>query len=174
MLPKLFITDVDGVLTDGGMYYDEQGNELKKFNTSDSAGVSFLKLLGIPVAMMTGENTAIVQSRAEKLKIDFVYQGAQNKLKIAEQLLSKMGITFSEVAYIGDDMNDIFLLKKVGFPASPANAPDYVKKYAKYITTSKGGEGSFREFVETILKENNLLESVIENYLTQILNEKIQ
>lgn len=173
MLPKLFITDVDGVLTDGGMYYDEQGNEWKKFNTSDSAGVSFLRLLGIPLVIMTGENTAIVQRRAEKLKIEIVFQGVRNKLKKAERLLSEMNIAISEVAYMGDDMNDIPLLNKVGFPASPANAPDYVKKYAKYITTSKGGEGAFREFVETVLKENDQLEFVVEKYFAGILNEKI-
>ena len=154
MLPKLVITDIDGVWTDGGMYYDQTGNEWKKFNTSDSAGVLFCKKLNIPVAIITGEETAIVQRRAEKLKIDYLFQGVNDKLAIAEELCEKLNISLSEVAYIGDDIGDVELLKAVYWSATPSNAPDYIKKFVKYITMKRGGEGAFREFVEILINDS--------------------
>jgi len=162
---KLVLTDIDGVWTDGGMYYDQQGNELKKFNTSDSAGVLFCRLMKIPVGIVTGEETDIVKHRGEKLKMDYVFQGVKDKLKLALDICKQLGITLEEVAYMGDDINDIKLLEQVGFAGSPANAPDYVKKFAHVVTTNKGGEGAFREFVETLLKNENQLEHVLEKYL---------
>ena len=163
---KLFITDIDGVWTDGGMYYDETGNEWKKFNTADSAGVLFLRLLNIPVAIITGENTTIVKRRAEKLKITHLFMGVGNKLQVAQQLCSSLNISLSEVAYIGDDINDIELLKAVGLSAAPGNAPDYIKKIANWVVPVKGGDGAFRAFVEKYLSEVNLLESAIEKFLS--------
>ena len=161
MLPKLIITDIDGVWTDGGMYYDQSGNEWKKFNTSDSAGVLFCKKLNIPVCIITGENTEIVKRRADKLKIDFLYQGINNKFQVAQDLCMNLKISLSEVAYIGDDIGDIALLKAAGFSAAPANAPDYIKVIVHYVTKLKGGEGAFREFVEHILSHENKLEEVL-------------
>jgi YrbI family 3-deoxy-D-manno-octulosonate 8-phosphate phosphatase len=152
MLPRLVITDIDGVWTDGGMYYDQTGNEWKKFNTYDSAGVLFCHKLGIPVAIITGEETEIVRRRAEKLGVEFVYQGAKNKLEVAKILIKKLDISMEEVAYIGDDLNDMELLDEVGFSASPANAPDYIKNRVNFVTKKKGGEGAFREFIEYLLK----------------------
>ena len=102
-LPKLVITDIDGVWTDGGMYYDQTGNELKKFNTSDSAGILFCKKLNIPVCIITGENTDIVKRRSEKLKIDYLYQGISNKLEVATSLCTQLNISLNDVAFIGDD-----------------------------------------------------------------------
>lgn len=127
-LPKLVITDIDGVWTDGGMYYDQHGNELKKFNTSDSAGVLFLHHLGIPVAIITGENTEIVTRRSKKLKIDYTFQGVSDKLSVATDLIRTLNINMSDVAYIGDDIGDLLLLAAVGISGAPVNAPDYVKK----------------------------------------------
>ena len=150
-LPKLVLTDIDGVWTDGGMYYDQTGNELKKFNTSDSAGIVFLRAIQIPVGIITGETTAIVERRAAKLKIDILFQGIQDKLTVATELCEKMNITLDDVAYIGDDIGDILLLEKTGWSAAPANAPDYIKSRVHFITQKKGGDGAFREFVETIL-----------------------
>ena len=110
---KLVLTDIDGVWTDGGMYYDNQDNEWKKFNTSDSAGILFLRKLGIPVGIITGEDTEIVRRRAEKLKVEYLYMGVKDKLKVARKLCDKLGLDITrEVAYIGDDINDIPLLKK--------------------------------------------------------------
>ena len=162
---KLVLTDIDGVWTDGGMYYDQNGNELKKFNTSDSAGVLFLRLLGIPLGIITGENTQIVQHRADKLKIERLYMGVKNKLETAEKLCAEMNISLQEVAYIGDDLNDAMLLKVVGFSAVPANAPAYMLKYAGLRLSKNGGEGAFREFVEILLQKENMLEAAIEKYL---------
>lgn len=160
-LPKLVLTDIDGVWTDGGMYYDQTGNEWKKFNTSDSAGVLFCHQLNIPVGIITGEETNSVKRRAEKLKIDYLYQGISDKLSVANKLIDELGITMEEVAYIGDDIGDMELLKHAGFSCAPRNAPQYIKDLVHNVTEKNGGEGAFREFVETILKRMNLLDKVL-------------
>ncbi len=150
-LPKLILTDIDGVWTDGGMYYDCTGNELKKFNTYDSAGVLFAHKCYIPVGIITGEDTEIVRRRAQKLKIDYLRMGVKNKLAVAQEICTDMGITLDEVAYIGDDINDIALLQAIGTSAVPASAPIYIKQYAKWVIDKRGGEGAFRSFVERII-----------------------
>jgi len=162
---KLFITDIDGVWTDGGMYYDETGNEFKKFNTADSAGVLFLHILNIPIAIITGEETEIVRRRSEKLKIDYLFMGVKNKIGVATELCEKLKISISEVAYIGDDINDINLLKAVGLSATPVNAPDYIKKLVDWVIPFKGGDGAFRAFVQKYLIEKNLMEDTIQKFL---------
>ena len=149
--PKLILTDIDGVWTDGGMYYDQTGNEWKKFHTYDSAGILFAHQNEIPVGIITGEDTEIVARRAAKLKIDYLFQGVKNKLEVAENLCKELNISLDEVAYIGDDLGDIELLKNVGISATPNSAPEYVKKYSQMVMTKNGGEGVFREFVEKIL-----------------------
>ena len=150
-LPKLILTDIDGVWTDGGMYYDQTGNEWKKFHTYDSAGVLLAHQKGIPVGIITGEDTAIVQRRAEKLNVDYIFQGVTDKLQTAQMLCNKLHINLSDVAYIGDDIGDISLLENVGISAIPCSAPEFMKKYAQHVTKKGGGEGAFREFVEWIL-----------------------
>ncbi len=149
--PKLILTDIDGVWTDGGMYYDQTGNEWKKFHTYDSAGVLFAHQNEIPVGIITGEDTEIVARRAAKLKIDYLFQGVKNKLEVAENICKELNISIDEVAYIGDDLGDIELLNNVGISATPNSAPEYVKKYSQMVMTKNGGEGVFREFVEKIL-----------------------
>ena len=153
-LPKLVLSDIDGVWTDGGMYYDQTGNEWKKFNTYDSAGVLFLRKLNIPIGILTGENTQIVKNRIEKLGIEYLFMGVKNKLICAKELCKQIQIDLKEVAYIGDDINDVDLLRHVGISAAPANAPDYIKDIVKYRLTKKGGEGVFREFVEHVILAN--------------------
>jgi len=165
MLPKLVITDVDGVLTDGGMYYDQEDNEWKKFNTSDSLGVLLCSVLKIEIAFITGENTKIVERRAKKLKIKHLIQGSRNKLIDAEKLCKKLKIKFNDVAYIGDDLIDLSLLSKVGFSAAPKNAPGYIKDKVDFVTSKNGGDGAFREFIEEILRRNGKLESSIQKIL---------
>jgi 3-deoxy-D-glycero-D-galacto-nononate 9-phosphatase len=160
-LPKLILTDIDGVWTDGGMYYDSTNVELKKFNTYDSAGVLLAHHLGIPVGILTGENIQIVQRRSDKLKIDYLYLGAKDKVAIATDLCDQLHIALEDIAYIGDDLNDIQLLKIVGWSGVPSSAPDYVKKLATISLMKKGGEGVFREFVENIIG-NDIIESIIE------------
>lgn len=159
-LPKLVLTDIDGVWTDAGMYYDQTGNEWKKFNTSDSAGILFCRKLNIPVGIITGEDTKIVERRAQKLKIDFLYQGIGNKLSVAKEICARLNINLSDVAYIGDDLGDIQLLRAVGFSCAPANAADYIKDKVHFVTSKAGGQGAFREFVEHIIGKEKLLEIV--------------
>ena len=110
---KLFITDCDGCLTDGGMYYDELGNEWKKFNAKDGMGFKILRQNNILTGIITGENTHIVERRAEKLKLDELYQGVTNKSEILDKLVEKYNLSYEEVAYVGDDINDIAVLEKV-------------------------------------------------------------
>lgn len=163
-LPKLVLSDIDGVWTDGGMYYDQTGNEWKKFHTYDSAGILFCKLNNIPVGIITGENTEIVKNRIHKLNADYLFQGIKNKVEVTKKLCSDLNISLNDVAYIGDDINDLLLLKEVGISASPSNAPNYIKKEVDFIMEKAGGEGAFREFVEFILFENNLMESTLEKF----------
>ena len=165
MLPKLVITDIDGVWTDGGMYYTVEGDVMKRFSVKDGWGVIFLRELNIPVAIMTGENTRIVQKRAEKLKIQYCFLGVKDKVAQAEALCRELGITLADVAFIGDDLNDLPLLRRVGFSASPSNTPDYVKRHVQYVTSAHGGYGAFREFVEKLLADHGILERVIEKFI---------
>lgn len=155
-IPKLILTDIDGVWTDGGMYYDQCDIELKKFHTYDSAGVLFAHYLGIPVGILTGENTNIVRRRAEKLKVDYLYLGCKDKVSIAYEICSNLGIEMKDVAYIGDDLNDMKLLKLVGWAGVPASAPCYVRELANVQLSKNGGEGVFREFVEHCIGKDNI------------------
>ena len=156
-IPKLILTDIDGVWTDGGMYYDQSGNEWKKFNTSDSAGVLWCKKMKIPVGIITGEDTDIVKRRAEKLKISILHQGISDKLTVAKTICKELQISLNDVAYIGDDIGDLELLTNVGISAAPNNAPIYIKSKVDFVTEKVGGEGAFREFVETVLGEEILI-----------------
>jgi len=150
---KLFLTDVDGVLTDAGMYYSEKGDELKKFNTHDGKGIELLRKAGIKTGIITTENTVIVKDRAQKLKVDYLYQGVQDKLSVARQICEKEGFSLNEIAYIGDDINDIELLENVGIAACPSDAIDDVKRVDSIIPLQKaGGNGALREFVKSILE----------------------
>lgn len=151
---KLFLTDVDGVLTDAGMYYTESGDEFKKFNTHDGMGLMLLKEAGIKRGIITTENTKIVERRAAKLKMDYLYQGKGfgSKLAAALEICEKENISIKEVAYVGDDVNCIELLKAVGIAACPANALPKVKAIPNIIhLQKKGGDGAVREFIEMIL-----------------------
>lgn len=152
MIPKLILTDIDGVWTDGGMYYDQTGNEWKRFHTYDGAGVTLAHARGIPVGIITGENTEIVSRRAKKLKVDFLFQGVMDKLSVAKELCDRLGISLTDVAYIGDDLPDLPLLQAVGVSGSPSNAVPAVKDGVGYVTSIPGGHGAFRDFVEHLLK----------------------
>lgn len=153
---KLFLTDVDGVLTDAGMYYSENGDELKKFNTHDGMGMKMLREAGIKTGIITTENTKIVENRARKLNVDYLYQGRRDggKLAVAQEICAKEGITLHEVAYVGDDINCFELLSSVGVAACPANALPKIKGIPGILhLEKKGGEGAVREFVEWILAQ---------------------
>jgi len=134
---KLLALDVDGVMTDGGMYYSENGDELKKFNTRDGMGIQLLRDNGIKIAIITKEKTKIVERRAKKLNVDDLFQGADNKLLALEELKNKYDLDYSEIAYVGDDVNDIPVLKKVGISICPNDAITDVKKYVNMSLKKK-------------------------------------
>ena len=153
---KLMITDVDGVLTDGGMYYSEKGESFKKFNTRDGMGVKLLRNHKIPVVIITGENSKIVLKRAKKLLIKDVFIGIKKKELLLSKICKKYDINKNNIAYIGDDINDLEILKQVGFSACPADGISIIKKNVDYICKSKGGEGVLREIADLIISYQNL------------------
>lgn len=151
---KLFISDIDGTLTDGGMYYSENGDELKKFNTRDGMGFGMLRKAGVKTAIITSEDRLLNQRRAEKLQLDYIVQGKREggKLSAAQSICEEIGITLQDVAYIGDDINCIDLLSAVGIAACPSDAHKRVKEILNIkIMTKKGGEGCVREFIESCI-----------------------
>jgi len=152
---KILISDVDGVLTDGGMYYSEKGEEFKKFNTKDGMAVELLQKNKIPVIFMTKEKSKIVLQRAKKIKIEKLYIGITDKGGKLREICKKFKVNLEEIAYIGDDINDLEIMKKVGFSASPNNAMSEIKKKSDYICKLNGGEGVLREFAELILSTKN-------------------
>lgn len=153
---KMFLTDCDGCLTDGGMYYSEKGDELKKFNTKDGMGFSLLRKSGIITGIITGENTKITEARAKKLHIDELHQGIGNKLDVVKLLADKYHLDLAEIAYVGDDINDIDVLESVGFPCTVNNASDAMKRRARYVSSLNGGDGAVRDIIEFILHKTGL------------------
>lgn len=149
---KMFLTDVDGVLTDAGMYYTENGDEFKKFSTYDGMGMQILQKSGVKVGILTSEDKELNRRRAEKLRLDFDFHGVKDKLQFVKDLCESEQITLNEVAYIGDDVNCFELLSNVGIAACPENAIKKIKSIPNIIQLSKkGGEGVVRELVELIL-----------------------
>ena len=148
---KLFVMDVDGVLTDGCMYYSDKGELLKKFNTKDGMGIELLQKEGIIPIIITKEASIIVVRRAEKLKIAHVYVNITDKLEFMNQLIEKLKISFENIAYIGDDINDIPVLEKAGLSFAPKDAVDEVKQKATYVLSSRGGHGAVRDAIDFLL-----------------------
>lgn len=151
---KLVAMDCDGVLTDGGMYYSETGDELKKFNTKDGMGIGLLHKADFITVIITGEDVGIVKNRAKKLKIKEVHLGVKDKLECMNKIREKYNLSIEEVAYIGDDINDLKLLKNVGVSIAVSDALNIVKENVDYITKAKGGQGAVREVADLILKAN--------------------
>ncbi|MDR4464365.1 MAG: HAD-IIIA family hydrolase [Nitrospira sp.] len=149
---RLVATDVDGVLTDAGMYYSESGDEWKKFNTRDGMGIKLLQKAGLITAIVTQERTRLVARRAEKLAIPELHQGVMDKLAVIRNMAERYGISLRHIAYIGDDVNDIEALKAVGFSATPADGLPQVRKVVDHVCQLKGGEGAVRELAEMILR----------------------
>lgn len=145
---KIFLTDCDGCLTDGGMYYSEHGDELKKFNTRDGMGFALLRQRGIVTGIVTSESVDLNRRRAEKLKLDVMEAGCKDKPAAVRRLCGQYGIKLENVAYIGDDINDLEVIQMVGLGCCPADAIPQVKQAADYVAQAKGGEGVIREVVE--------------------------
>ncbi len=150
---KLFLTDSDGCLTDGGMYYSERGDELKKFNTRDGMGFSLLKKAGILTGIITGEDSESVKKRAQKLNLDFCKCGIRNKLSCIKQICLEHNIPLENVAYIGDDINDLEVVENVGFGCCVPDADRSLKQKSKYVTQKNGGDGAVREVIDFLLQE---------------------
>jgi 3-deoxy-D-manno-octulosonate 8-phosphate phosphatase (KDO 8-P phosphatase) len=148
---RLLIMDVDGVLTDAGMYYSESGDELKKFNTRDGHGITLLHAAGVRTAIVTRERTAIVTRRAQKLKIEECHQGILDKLPVVKDLLARHGLSPAQACYIGDDVGDLEAMRHVAIPVAVADAMPAIKRVAKYVTKKKGGDGAVRELCDMIL-----------------------
>jgi len=149
---KIVVTDNDGVLTDTGVYYSANGEELKRFSIRDGMGVERLrKHVGIETVIITGENSGSVKARAEKLKIKEYYLGVKDKLKVLEEVKRKNNITEDNIAFIGDDVNDIEIMKLVGLTATPADGTVFIKNIADFICSFNSGNGAFREFAELII-----------------------
>lgn len=154
---KILLTDIDGVLTDGGMYYTEDGMVMKKFFVRDGMGTTLLHKAGLQTGIISTDVSPIAKTRAERLKMDFVYTGIWEKDKTLDEICAQAKVTIENVAFIGDDVNDLAILKKVGFAACPKDASDEVKKLAHYICKKKGGNGAYREVADLILKNQKLI-----------------
>jgi 3-deoxy-D-manno-octulosonate 8-phosphate phosphatase (KDO 8-P phosphatase) len=149
---KLLILDVDGVMTDGRIILDNTGNEIKSFHVRDGHGIKMAQKAGINVAIITGRKSRVVERRATELGINDVYQKVLNKISTYEEIIRKYHLKDEDVAFIGDDINDLLILKRVGFSAAVADGDSYVKKEVDYITKTDGGRGAVREVVDVILR----------------------
>lgn len=161
---RLLILDVDGVLTDGGIVLDNEGNELKKFHVRDGHGIKLLIRHGVEVAIITGRFSRVVQRRAHELGIKELYQKCYDKVSAYEKLKTRLGLRDKEIAYMGDDIVDIPVMKRVGLPVAVADAQEDAKRYARLITDNRGGRGAVREVAEIILKAKGLWEEIIGGY----------
>ncbi len=148
---RLLCVDVDGVLTDAGMYYGADGEVLKKFNTRDGMGLARVREAGVLVAIVSGEDSAIVHARAAKLRIDEVFCNAANKRAVIDELCLKHQLDLHQVAFIGDDLNDLPALESVGLACAVADAADAVQAVAHYVTRRRGGDGAVRELCELLI-----------------------
>ena len=150
---KLILTDCDGVLTDTGTYYSHEGEVMKRFSIRDGMGVERLSnLADVETGILTGENTGIVSSRAAKLQIEEVHLGIKDKVGTLNEIIKRKNLQIDEVAFIGDDTNDIEIMKIVGLSASPADATKFAKEVADIIVENNGGYGAFRDFAELIIE----------------------
>lgn len=161
---KLFSSDIDGVMTDAGMYYSETGDELKKFNTRDGGGLMLLQLAGVKTVLITSETVDLVKRRAKKLKVDYLFQVTGDKWFTMEKLIRELGLQPENVSHIGDDINDITLMEKVGLRFAVADAVDDVKSRVDIVLTKKGGEGAVREAAELILRKTGKYDQALEKY----------
>lgn len=162
---KLAAFDIDGVMTDGGLHYTDDGGELKTFNVQDGLGIVLMRRAGFELAIVTGRTSGVVESRASDLGIHHVFQGVADKRATVAGLLEKLGLQWSECAYMGDDLIDLSVMAQCGLAIAPANARPVVKAHAQLVTDAAGGQGAVREAIEFIMVAQGKLEAVIASYL---------
>lgn len=162
---ELLVLDVDGCLSDGKITYTNDGEELKSFNVKDGLGIASWIKLDKKVAIITGRESKIVEKRAKELKISYLYQGIKNKSQILEEILKKEDLSWENVAAIGDDMNDLSMLKRVGRSFTPNNGAEFLRLHVKEILSKNGGDGAVREMIDKIIKDDGLEEEFIKLWL---------
>jgi len=161
---KIIILDVDGTMTDGKLYIDNNGVETKAFNVKDGMAIAKAIQYGVKVAIITGRSSKVVEHRALELGIKDIYQGVSNKIEVLDKLLQKYGYTYENVAYMGDDINDIPAMIKSGYVGITRDAVDDIEEFAHFRSKYKGGNGAVREFIEGILRESGIWDKIIEDY----------
>lgn len=164
---KLLITDIDGVLTDGGIIYDNAGMEFKKFNVKDGLVVKHLRENKILVGAITGRSSPVVENRCEELKFDFHYHGVKQKGQKLKEVLETLELEYHEVGYIGDDLIDLPILSQVGLAVASRDAVEYIKPSVHFVSSFDGGKGVFREVADLILHAKGLLVPIIQSYQNQ-------
>ena len=153
------MTDIDGCLTDNSVFYMPDGNKIKKFNMADGMGVKLLQKNDILVGVISGDNSLASKKRMEDLGVNYIYVGVKDKKEILDKIANDLDISYEEIAYMGDDVQDLCVLKEVGLAFAPNNALDEVKKCVKVVTKKAGGLGAFREFAEYVIDYNKKIES---------------
>lgn len=162
---KLVVFDVDGVLTDGSLYLCDDGQEIKAFHSRDGHGMKMLQHTGVPIGIITGRTSRVVTQRMASLGVEHVYQGQLEKLPAFESLLAKLGVSASEVAYVGDDVVDLPIMTRVGMAVAVQDAHELVKKHAHWITPNGGGRGAARDLCELIMEAQGTLAGQMQAYL---------
>lgn len=165
---RLLLLDVDGVMTDGRIVYDERGGEIKAFDVKDGHGIKMLQRAGVRVGIITGRQSPVVEVRARELGIDILFQGVNDKLVPYGQLLQSLGLRDDEVAYVGDDIVDLPVLRRVGFAATVADGLTDLHPLVHYVTTRPGGRGAVREVCDLLLKGSGRWEEVTRSYFARI------
>lgn len=164
-LIRLVAFDVDGVMTDGGLYYSDSGEEFKRFNSLDGHGLKMLRASGVEIAIITGRSSRCVQARARNLGMEHVYQGVENKLEAMVDLLDKLNLTRDAAAYMGDDVVDLTVMRHVGLSISVPESPQLVHEHSGYITQRSGGHGAVREVCELIMSAQGTLNAQLAPYV---------
>lgn len=168
---KCLILDVDGVMTEGGIIYTAKGDEIKCFNSQDGLGLALARRGGLKLAVITGRHSEMVDRRTKELKFDFVRMGCHNKTEAIKELAAELAISTAEMAYMGDDLNDLGALSLVGFPMAPANGVAEVKAVAKFIATKGGGHGAVREAIEYIFKKAGRWDQLVDDYRNEVYSQ---
>jgi 3-deoxy-D-manno-octulosonate 8-phosphate phosphatase (KDO 8-P phosphatase) len=164
---KLIVLDVDGTMTDGAIYIGSNQEEIKKFNVKDGAGISLAQSAGIEFMLLTGRSSGCVEKRAEELRIKHVAQGVHNKVEYLREFCTRNNLLVENVAYIGDDLNDLPAMRYAGISACPSDAVEEVQNYCDFVLPRKGGAGVVRVFIEMVLKEKGLWKQAISNLFPQ-------